>query len=340
MKKTVFFGLLAIVLAFGLIGCDDDPSGSKTVEYKGTADGETYVLKITDDSTYELTVSGKTSKGTATKSGGTWILTPTSGEAFTVTINSSGGITRIDGKITFNDGTTKEGPGAVTPPVTPPPANAKSITITGLTGRTGDVWFYVFSDTALVAMGTGNISNNSVTALLEDKDEKSWTGSGYYYLNIDLDDGEWFFTNNRNWTNLSPGITESSAWAQVLTAMPKYNISSATTTISFNSFRKGLEWDDSWDGIEFWGGAAPTPIQDYVTSISAEYYGGTISLDTPLDDLRDDLTVTAFYYYSGERVLWNYELEGTLSVGTSTISVRYEDWSGSFTDTFEVSVSN
>ena len=119
MKKTVVFGLLVIVLAFCFFGCNNDPE-PVIVTYTGTANGETYVLKITDDTSFELTVSGKTSKGVASKNENTWTLTPSTGAAFTVTINSTG-ITSIIGTITFNDGNSKVGPGTVVPGNTPSP---------------------------------------------------------------------------------------------------------------------------------------------------------------------------------------------------------------------------
>jgi hypothetical protein len=119
MKKTVFFGLLVIVLAFGFIGCGDDDGDPVIREYPFTGDGENYVLKINEDEgTFELTVGGKTSKGTAVKSGNTWTLTPTGGNSFTVTVNGSGGITDMEGEITFNDGSKKPAPDTITPPPT------------------------------------------------------------------------------------------------------------------------------------------------------------------------------------------------------------------------------
>ena len=122
MKRTVFFGLLAIVLAFGFIGCggdndDDDDPVIRT--YQGTDGGDSYELKINeDDGTFELTVGGKTSKGTATKSSNIWTLTPNEGTPFTVTVNGTGGITNMDGEITFTDGSKKPTPDTITPPVT------------------------------------------------------------------------------------------------------------------------------------------------------------------------------------------------------------------------------
>ena len=122
MKKTVFFGLLAIVLAFGFIGCDTSNDGPEVYEYEGTANGKTYVLIITDGA-FELRVGNKVSTGTATKNGNTWTLRPPSGEAFTVTVSSSG-ITGITGTITFTDGTSQEAPGTITPN---PPNNGNGL---------------------------------------------------------------------------------------------------------------------------------------------------------------------------------------------------------------------
>ena len=116
MKKTVCFGLLAMVLAFGFIGCGGDDGDNPIIKtYQGTANGETYVLKINEtDGTYVLTVGGKTSTGTVSGSGNNLILTPTGKEPFNVTVSSSG-ITAITGEITFDNGDTAEGPGTVTP---------------------------------------------------------------------------------------------------------------------------------------------------------------------------------------------------------------------------------
>jgi len=94
-----------------------------TDTYTGT-DGESdYELDIYEDDTYELTVTDKddgktnTSTGTVTDNGdGTLTLTPDKDpdNPFTVTVDDDG-ITDIEGDITFDDGSTKEEPGAITP---------------------------------------------------------------------------------------------------------------------------------------------------------------------------------------------------------------------------------
>jgi hypothetical protein len=133
MKKILCCCLPAIVLAFGLIGCNNGNGGTipVVVTYEGAINGETWILKITDSSSFELTIDDKTSAGTATKNGDVWILSPDSEGSFTVTVNSSG-IDAITGTIVFTDGTTKEGPGTFAPPNDGEPA----LTINNVAGNT------------------------------------------------------------------------------------------------------------------------------------------------------------------------------------------------------------
>lgn len=73
-------------------------------------------------------------------------------------------------------------------------------------------------------------------------------------------------------------------------------------------------------------------------SISAVYtQSGTVYRNTPLDDLKSDLVVTATYSDTSTSTVASadYTLSGTLTVGTSTITVTY---SGK-TTTFTVTVS-
>ena len=122
MKKTVFFSLLVLVLAFGFISCGgEEEVAPVVVTFEGEANGETFVLKITDGSSYELTVGKKTSTGAASVKDDVWTLTPSNGDAFTVTVSSTG-ITSIVGIITFTDGSTEQAPGAVEPKMDPIPS--------------------------------------------------------------------------------------------------------------------------------------------------------------------------------------------------------------------------
>lgn len=72
-------------------------------------------------------------------------------------------------------------------------------------------------------------------------------------------------------------------------------------------------------------------------SISAVYtQSGTVYTTTSLDDLKTDLVVTATFEDGTSKTVTNYTLSGTLTVGTSTITVTY------FTETttFNVTVSS
>lgn len=74
-----------------------------------------------------------------------------------------------------------------------------------------------------------------------------------------------------------------------------------------------------------------------LTSITAVYtQGGTVYDTDDLDGLRDDLVVTAHYDDSSSEVVTTYSLSGTLTEGTSTITVAY----GGKTTTFTVTVTH
>ena len=73
-----------------------------------------------------------------------------------------------------------------------------------------------------------------------------------------------------------------------------------------------------------------------LVSISAVYtQSGAVFEDTPLEDLEDDLVVTAHYSDGTTEEVTTYTLSGSLTAGTSVITVTYEDK----TTTFNVTVS-
>ena len=77
----------------------------------------------------------------------------------------------------------------------------------------------------------------------------------------------------------------------------------------------------------------PTNLS-YITAVYTQ--SGTVYNADSLDSLKSDLVVTAHYSDSTSRVITSYALSGTLTVGTSTITVSY---SGK-TATFNVTVTN
>lgn len=72
-----------------------------------------------------------------------------------------------------------------------------------------------------------------------------------------------------------------------------------------------------------------------LTSITAEYtQSGYVYFDDTLDSLKTDLVVTAHYDDMSSQTVTSYSLSGTLTAGTSTITVTY----GGKTTTFDVTV--
>jgi hypothetical protein len=142
MKKFYkFLGIIAIgavIMAF--TGCDNGGGGGgpQTEVYKGTVGGKTYTLTITDGTSFELTVSSKTSAGTVeSDSNGTYTLKPSNSETTFEATVSGADITGMDGTITFSDTTTEEAPISVKPGAPSGdgnllPAAKGKLTVTGL----------------------------------------------------------------------------------------------------------------------------------------------------------------------------------------------------------------
>ena len=88
---------------------------------------------------------------------------------------------------------------------------------------------------------------------------------------------------------------------------------------------------DYYDALE---NSLYPPVE--LSSISAVYtQSGTVYDNASLDDLKSDLVVTAHYSDSSFETVTSYLLSGTLTAGTSTITVTYEDK----TTTFNVTVT-
>jgi len=121
-SKTIFriVGIIAIIAIIGFTMTACPPDGlpePETVEYKGTANGKTYTLKIIENTgraaytpkagdSYELTIDNKKSTGKVESysNSSTFTLKPSNAgaETFNVTVSPSG-ITSISGTITFDD---------------------------------------------------------------------------------------------------------------------------------------------------------------------------------------------------------------------------------------------
>lgn len=79
-----------------------------------------------------------------------------------------------------------------------------------------------------------------------------------------------------------------------------------------------------------------TQIAPVVTGIEVTYtQTQTVTVDTPLNDLRQDLIVKAIYRGGRKKEVEDYTLSGTLTVGTSNITVSYHGYD----ETIEVLVT-
>jgi hypothetical protein len=109
----------------------------------------------------------------------------------------------------------------------------------------------------------------------------------------------------------------------------------AIKTALLNCFQH-VAWTDE-HGQDYYDALEVAFDSKELASITAVFTQGsaTIYPDTPLDDLKQYLVVTANYTDSTSAPVTNYTLRGTLSAGTSTITVVY----GGKTATFDVVVT-
>lgn len=78
-------------------------------------------------------------------------------------------------------------------------------------------------------------------------------------------------------------------------------------------------------------------LEPVITGIEATYtQSGEVTVDTPLNDLKADLTVKAILEDGSTKTVTDYTLSGTLAVGTSVVTVTYKNQ----TTTFEVEVTS
>jgi hypothetical protein len=107
----------------------------------------------------------------------------------------------------------------------------KSITITGITEKTGQVIIELSADDVeLSALGGNIISDNSVTVALYDREVKPFTGNGAYFIRL-------FFYDNSNSNYYRYAEDETSdLYAPNGTNLFTYAINSAVSTIPFSQF--------------------------------------------------------------------------------------------------------
>jgi hypothetical protein len=108
----------------------------------------------------------------------------------------------------------------------------KKITITGLSGQNGNVVIAIVNDEMPVAVGIGTIGGDSVTVSLKIPNDynaptdNDWTGTGSFIVWLYVDGSLYIYTNGADLNDANSG------------ALPKYNITSAVSTIPFDKFKQ------------------------------------------------------------------------------------------------------
>lgn len=142
-------------------------------------------------------------------------------------------------------------------------------------------------------------------------------------------------------SNAAVAATEGDSYSAIITADQMYSLDGATVSITMGGIDiTSIAYSNGSIDISAVTGAIVITIAAVavtVESISAVYtQSGTVYDTDTLDSLKSDLVVTATYSDSSTATVpsADYTLSGTLTAGTSTITVTY----GGKTDTFNVTV--
>ena len=190
------------------------------------------------------------------------------------------------------------------------------LVISGWTGDnslvTGHLYYLIKSGTAVTSRDLGEYGGTAVTSTTFDKH------------GVPADD----FAVGQALDGLDDRVTAlESGSSGGLTA----DIKAALLACFANVAWAGNDGQDYYDALD----AALNPPAN-LTRITAVYtQSGTVYETSSLDSLKSDLVVTAYYDNATTQIVTNYTLSGTLTEGTSTITVSY----GGKTTTFNVTVS-
>lgn len=191
------------------------------------------------------------------------------------------------------------------------------------------------------------MSDEAKEALLDCFENVAWVNeNGQTYYNAlynALYDTTWQVTNNlTNCTssNADTSVTKGTSYSATITAAAGYVMDGANVSITMGGTNvTNSVYSNGVISIPAVTGALVITISaaaKTVSSINAVYtQSGTVYTTDSLDSLKDDLVVTATYSDSSTDTVIDYTLSGTLTAGTSVITVTY----GGETDTFNVTVT-
>ena len=197
--------------------------------------------------------------------------------------------------------------------------------------------------------GGSGLSDDAKNALLDCLAHVAWIDEdGQQYvdaLEAALFDNTWSVTNtltNATTSNPSATVTKDGIYSATISAAAGYTLEGATVSVTMNGADITSSVYDDGDILipAVTGDVVITVVAVALTvvSISAVYTqsGAVYSTDT-LDSLKADLVVTATMSDSSAQTIpsTDYTLSGSLTNGTSTITVTY----GGFTTTFSVNVT-
>ena len=133
-------------------------------------------------------------------------------------------------------------------------------------------------------------------------------------------------------------VVEGTAHTETFTANSGYTLIGATVSITMggnnisSAYSNGVLNIPSVTGnIVITVSAAVETIETTLTSISATYNGGDVSVGTELTDLIGDIVVTATYSDGTHNNVIGYELSGEVVEGLNTITVTYQGKTATFT---------
>lgn len=192
------------------------------------------------------------------------------------------------------------------------------------------------------------LSDETKTALLACFANVAWIGDDgqdyYDALYAALYETTWAVTNTLSHcstSNNSASVAKNGSYSATITAASGYTLTGASVSITMGGTDiTASAYNNGTISIANVTGALVITIsaaEKTVSSISAVYtQSGAVCVDDPLDSLKTDLVVTATYSDSSTDTVpsTDYTLSGTLTIGTSTITVSY----GGNTATFSVSV--